>query len=199
MFEVEIHMALASEQQAKELLKNAAKVGEQAQVDEYYDFAGLKLYRKKAFLRVRDHRKLNLKYFPQDTHTSVEVAFDFGSAALQELHTIASFLALRPFEKTRTDEQTVKEWLAENSLKPLIVIDKHRATYKDSTYTYMLDDVKGLGKYLEIERETESAEEARQIEEELKAYARAAGVQKFEHKGYVQWYVEKYYPELLKA
>lgn len=78
------------------------------------------------------------------------------------------------------------------------MIDKRRAVFKDEVYVYAVDDVHGLGQFMEIERETDDEGETERIKDELKIFVEKIGARGIENKGYVQMYVEKYYPQLLK-
>jgi adenylate cyclase class IV len=197
MFEVELRFAISEAEQAQRVLKDAQKIGANAQTDEYFDFEGLPLYRRNAFVRVRDHCKLNLKYFAhKDSNVGEEMAFEFGNGALEPLNGIAAFLKLAQF-KGNANEENVKRWLGANGLKPLIVIDKKRTQFKDAEYVYALDEVNGLGTFLEIEKETESEKEAEAIRAKLRKHAEQFDLKIIDNTGYVQMYVEKFYPQLL--
>lgn len=197
MFEVEIKFEVDGAK-AKGIVRGKHKVSETQQIDEYFDFSDLALYKKHAFLRIRDHKKLNWKAYPaKDSIIATEIAFDFEKQNVDALHSIADFLKVDKFDG-KADEESLKRWLLKNGLKPLIVLDKKRAVFQDENYVYAVDDVRGLGKYMEIEKETEDKSETEKIKDDLKRFANEIGVKTIDEKGYVQLYVEKYYPHLLR-
>lgn len=198
MFEIEVKIELNEKQDLQSILGEATKVGEKHEVDDYFDFKGIPLYKKHAFLRIRDHKKLNLKYFPtQGTHIAREHEYYFSKPDSTQLQAIAEYLGFAS-PVNALDELGAKKWLEENALKPLMTIEKKRTRYKDDKYAYDVDEVEKLGKYVEIEVEANTLEEAEKAKNELARLVKLRGWKIFENKGYVHMYVEKYLPELLK-
>ncbi|MGE5829294.1 MAG: CYTH domain-containing protein, partial [Micromonosporaceae bacterium] len=123
--------------------------GETRVVDTYYDDGGGSLYRAGVFVRVRNSRSVEVKWTPDPddrSHTnSQEEKYEYpvGGAAAEALRS-----RLRPYvDLTPSGTGRLEDW----GLSPLVTVDKVRRSYGLDGLTVCVDEVDGLGSFIEIE------------------------------------------------
>jgi predicted adenylyl cyclase CyaB len=130
-------------------------------IDIYYDVNDGNFYKKGVFIRKRNNKKLDFKFNLEDfintdnpndhTHCD-EYSFEipFAKNQLPNMKEVCSILELDlPLEFS------FNGFLKTNDLLSFIKVDKQRTISKDNDYIISIDEVKGLGKFLEIERDVE--------------------------------------------
>ncbi|MFA5797110.1 MAG: class IV adenylate cyclase [Candidatus Woesearchaeota archaeon] len=76
------------------------------------------------------------------------------------------------------DLKQAQRLVAALGFKPLIVIDNVRTAYLTSKYEIVLEEVKGLGLFLEIERlRVKDSEDINQIKQEIRKFSKPFGLQ----------------------
>ncbi len=121
-------------------------------LDIYYDTADYKLISTGNFLRNRNNNKVDFKLNIGDLSHSYckETRFDYKSfcpnKSLEEIFAKigASY---------NPDFVDFDSFLKANKLSPLAIIDKDRKVYQIDDLVISLDEVKGLGKFMEIEKD----------------------------------------------
>lgn len=89
-----------------------------------------------------------------------------------------------------SDFNTCRELLRKLSFTEVTEVFKMRKTYRLNEFKANLDDVKGLGKYLEVEAKAQSINDISNVEEKLKNLLKKLGF-------YEEQFIKKSYLELL--
>jgi adenylate cyclase, class 2 len=162
--------------------------------DIYYDTANFDLLSQAVFVRVRNHARLEFKFNEQaaSAHTHcTERAFSLvpepGSA--QEMHTLFS----RFLPGWRCAE-TVSEALSHNGLIELARIENRRVQYTWENLVVCVDQVEGLGEFLEIETQCNEESETHQALARLEHMAAGLAVRQIRI-GYVERWLQKHHPQ----
>jgi predicted adenylyl cyclase CyaB len=169
--EVELKFQVLDELQTKNFLKNLKFLGEKRNVDVYLDTKDGDLYKRGIFIRIRDNKKLEFKFnladiqskeFSKHEHCD-EFSFPLPLTqdSIRKINEVCRILGLK-------EALSLEELKSKNNLIDSIVIDKVRQKFTDGKFEYSFDDVKDLGKFLEIEYRASSDEDAEKIKEEMR-------------------------------
>jgi len=166
------------------LLADAQFVGQSKLVDVYFDVPGFKLFECGVFVRIRNQEDFDIKYNPnfQDiAHTfSEELNFPWP-LSVKNAGLVSEFLghfAARAEPQTSDVVQAFK-------LQELVTIRKERKHFEAVGIEIFIDDVEGLGAFIEVE--ASNAEKFRRVSE----FCNAVGLRNIET-GYVELYLRKY-------
>ena len=155
--EVELKFQILDDGQINEFIKSLKFVNKKRIIDVYLDTKERDLYKKGIFIRIRDNKKLEFKFNLDafrnqnklNRHEECnEFLFPFPllKDSVDSINKICRSLNLR-----RVTTPSLEELKNKNNLIDSIVIDKIRRKYTDDTFEYSFDNVKGLGKFIEIE------------------------------------------------
>jgi predicted adenylyl cyclase CyaB len=169
--EVELKFQVLDELQTKNFLKNLKFLGEKRNVDVYLDTKDGDLYKRGIFIRIRDNKKLEFKFnladiqskeFSKHEHCD-EFSFPLPLTqdSIRKINEVCRILGLK-------EALSLEELKSKNNLIDSIVIDKVRQKFTDGKFEYSFDDVKDLGKFLEIEYKASSDEDVEKIKEEMR-------------------------------
>ena len=180
MIEVELKFGLApglyDQLQARfAAMPSVQCVGQVDSTDIYYDTVHYDCLQKAIFIRIRNHKRLEIKFHeeadPNHTH-STERVFPLRTTPeqMQEFNMLCAHLL--PLWNAAG---TIEEALQVNGLGVFVPIKKQRVLYTSQDMTLCLDHVEGLGDFLEIEvlcEEHEKGEEHMATDEAEKAMLR---------------------------
>ncbi len=144
-------------------------VGQVDSTDIYYDTVHYDCLQKAIFIRIRNHKRLEIKFHeetdPHHTH-SMERGFPLRATPeqMQEFNMLCAHLL--PLWNAA---ETIEEVLQVNGLGVFVPIKKQRVLYTYQDMTLCLDHVEGLGDFLEIEVLCEEREEHTATDEAEKA------------------------------
>lgn len=171
MIEVELKFELGPEIREQLQARFAAiasiqSVGQINSTDIYYDTASYDCLQRAIFMRIRNHKRLEIKFHEEadPNHIqSMERAFPLRATPeqMQEFNTLCAHLL--PLWQTA---ETIEEALQLNGLEAFAPIEKQRVLYTCQDITLCLDHVKGLGDFLEAEvlcEEHTAADEAEKV------------------------------------
>ena len=155
--EVELKFQVMDSFRSEKFTEKLRFVEEKRIVDIYLDTGKGDLYKKGVFLRVRDDKRLDFKFNLADFQNQNELSrhehcneFSFSiplpKDSVSSINEICQILNLGKIKNPNLKELKVK-----NNLINSMIIDKIRQIYNDGTFEYSLDNVKGLGKFIEIE------------------------------------------------
>ena len=174
--EVELKFQVLDEAQIEELLKNLQFINEKRMVDVYLDTGKGDLYKKGIFVRIRDNRKLEFKFnlaafqnqnklnwHEECSEFSFPLPLASASDSVDSINKICKILKLKEITTPNLEEFKNK-----NNLIDSILIDKIRREYKDKKFRYSFDDVKKLGKFIEIEFLASEEDDIEKIKNEMR-------------------------------
>ncbi|MFW5978437.1 MAG: class IV adenylate cyclase [Halohasta sp.] len=152
MYEVELKLAADHDALRERLAAQGADhVDSRRQVDTYYDAPHRDFAETDEALRIRHEAPADAGTQPADSETVTKITYK-GPLVESE-------------SKTREEHETVVESeaalegvLSGLGFEPAATVEKDREFYALDEYTISLDDVAGLGEFIEIEREATEAE-----------------------------------------
>ncbi|SRR5581483_5257551 len=162
MIEVEVKFELLAQAQLKEYFPTMQFVRHVHNSDVYYDTPGFDLLRQAVFVRVRNQQRLEFKFNAQadPAHVqSTERAFSLrpSPSEAEEMH--ALFTRFLPQWRTA---DSVEEALCCNGLVELARIENSRICYSREDIIICVDQVEGIGDFVEIEMQCEEDGDTRQ-------------------------------------
>ena len=141
-------------------------------VDIYLDTPNASFYQRGLYFRVRNNKKFEIKFnracledpkLPrQDFCEEHCFSLPLQACDLTRLNDLLLSLALTPIYNA--DLETLKE---ANNLVGLYTVDKIRTSYRCENFTLAVDEVAGLGMFLEIELMAQSTEGIEAIKQEM--------------------------------
>lgn len=184
-----------SKHQIEAHLKDAKQIKTKKQTDVYYDTEDAKLFKKGIFIRLRDNHRLDFKFNPEETdqhNYCLEHKFEVPIFAekLFKLNKTIEALNLN-----KVDTASFQDFLETNNLKEFVVIDKEINQYEKENITYRIDEVKELGKFIEIEIETSEEKQIKELNKKIKSIGTELNLKNV-GTGYVELYLRKYNKEL---
>jgi adenylate cyclase, class 2 len=148
--EFEIKSPIDDERDLKPLLEIAEFVGEAASTDTYWDIATHDLFKRGIFLRIRDNGQFDIKFnpdFEDIAHMSCD-EYSYGwPLSDSDAKAVETFLAAYLPIKT----PQAGEVFAKFELNEFVAVKKARKTFGANGVVICIDDVDGLGKFIEIE------------------------------------------------
>lgn len=195
--EIEIKFKVKDQKNVREFLDNKEFLEKKKILDIYYDTKAAKLYQKGIFIRKRNSKKLDFKFniddiedlgkFSDHSHCD-EYSYEIPlkNDNLKDINEVLSLLRLN-----RVKEASLSNIIEVNNFYETVVIDKTRFIYKDSDFTYSYDYVKNLGKFLEVEKLTDSSENVDIIKKKIKNKVKKLNLEIITT-GYNELYYRKY-------
>jgi len=139
-----------------ELTKKLSYAGEHRVVDDYFDTIDGQFYQDGVFIRIRNQSSLDIKFNPDH----------LGKSNVSEHVSCHEYSFREPFQETdsplfKSLESLInfrlptgvsfQSFLDANNLRPFIAIDKIRQTYTNELYNVVVDHIKNLGVFMEVE------------------------------------------------
>ncbi|WP_224268995.1 class IV adenylate cyclase [Haloprofundus salinisoli] len=151
MYEVELKLR-ADHDDARERLAalDAEELGDVAQADTYYDAPHRDFAETDEALRIRRERRTDA-VADGDAAETAKVTYK-GPLVENESKT------REEFETGVDDGETMSSVFDGLGFEPAAVVEKQREYFRVDEYTVVLDDVAGLGEFVEIEREAKESE-----------------------------------------
>lgn len=174
IIEIELKYQVLDEYQIQEFLKKLAFIKKERIVDIYLDTKDGNLYKKGVFIRTRNNKTLDFKYNLEDFRDlrkmSIHEQCDEYSFPLPLTNDFLKVInqncgILGLVEISRPDLEELK---LKNNLTESVIIDKIRQKFKDREFEYSFDDVKELGKFLEIEVKSQEGENFEKIKRKIR-------------------------------
>ena len=172
--EVELKFQILNDVQIEEFLRNLEFINTKRIVDIYLDTGEGDLYKKGVFIRIRDNKKLDFKFNLADFQNQNKLSwheqcdeFSFNLPLVKD--SIASINRIcKTLNLKKITTPNLKEFKNKNSLIGSMVIDKIRREYTDGKFQYSFDDVKELGKFIEIEFPASKEDNLEKIKNEMR-------------------------------
>jgi len=195
--EIELKYQVLDEPQVQEFLKKLDFIDKKRVIDVYLDTKDGNLYKKGIFIRIRDNKILDFKYNLEDFQNLNKVSmheqcdeYSFSlpltNKSFKAINQNCKILGLVEISKPDLGELKLR-----NNLIDSVVIDKIRQKFKDEEFKYSFDDVKGLGKFLEIEVEGQEGEDFEEIKDRIREKVKNLKI-KLITTGYNEVYWRKY-------
>ena len=148
--EVEFRFQVTDEEKARDFLGRLEFIKKSKQKDVYFDTESGDFYKRGIFIRTRDGRSLDFKFNLEDNaHEDCDehsFSIPLTPKDKRRLNTVCKKLGLKmPKVIGFEDFRNI------NNLKEFVVIEKVREKFKDNEFTYVFDDVRGFGFFIEIE------------------------------------------------
>ena len=196
--EIELKFQILDEQQAIDFLEKLSFINEKRIVDTYLDTKDARLYKKGFFIRIRDSKTLDFKYNLEDVENKHEhceehsFSLPLTADSLDSINRVCSILGL--IEIKNPDLEKLK---TENNFINSVIINKTRKIYKDEDFVFCFDDVKGMGKFLEIEAHASNQDNLEKIKNKMRDKIKNLKL-KLITTGYNELYWKKHNPEIYK-
>lgn len=194
MIEVELkfEIAPASRPRLEEHLATIGPARCLKNTDTYYDTPAFDLLSQAVFVRVRNQDRLEFKFneqaAPAHNHCTERVfSLESEPRQAEEMNNLFSGF-LPDWRKAGT----VNQALQQNGMIELARIENHRSEYTCENLIVCVDQVEGLGNFLEIETQCEEESEIDQAVSRVQAFA-AGVVARQVHIGYVELWLQKYH------
>jgi adenylate cyclase, class 2 len=161
--------------------------------DIYYDTADFDLLSQAVFVRVRNHQHLEFKFNEQAAPAhiqSIERVFSLMPEPAQAEAMNTLFIRFLPRWRSAN---TVNEALRQNGLIELARIENRRVQYTNENLTVCVDQVEGLGEFVEIETQREEDSETQQAIVYVQEFAAGFAARQV-RVGYVELWLQKHNP-----
>ncbi len=138
------------------LTRKLTYIGEKRVVDDYFDTIDGQFYQAGIFIRIRNLSSLDIKFNPDH----------LGKSNVSEHVSCHEYSFREPFQDSdgalfkslegligipQPLENSFQSFMDTNNLHSFLVIDKIRQTYTNESYTIVIDHVKNLGVFMEVE------------------------------------------------
>lgn len=195
--EIELKYQIINEDQIQKFLKKSFFVNKKRIVDIYLDTKEGNLYKKGIFIRIRDNKTLDFKYNLKDSKNLNKVSMHeqcdeysfplpLTNDSIKAINQNCRILGLIEISNPDLGELKVK-----NNLINSVIIDKIRQKFREGEFEHSFDDVKGLGKFLEIEIEGQEGEDFEEIKNRIRKRVKNLKL-KLITAGYCEAYWRKY-------
>jgi len=196
--EIELKFQILDEPQVRAFLKNLDFISKKKIVDIYLDTKNAGLYKKGFFIRIRNNKTLDFKYNLEDAEGKHEHCEEHSFSlpltidSLGSINEICKVLGLAGIMNP-----SLEEFKTKNSLIISMIIDKLRERYKDENFGFCFDDVKGMGKFLEVEARASSEDDLEKIKDKMREKIKDLKL-KLITTGYNELYWKRHDPEIYK-
>ena len=170
--EIELRYEILKPEQLPSFLASFEKLHQKQDVDIYLDNPQALLYQKGIFIRIRNNKKLDIKFNRatlknpdlaiQDYCQEHSFALPLQEKDLSQLNELLMSLDLKP--TAVADLEHVKN---ANNFAEHYRVDKMRTSYKHDSFTVCLDEVADLGTFLEIELMASSIEDLAVVKQQM--------------------------------
>jgi len=171
-FEIELRYEVLDRAQILSFLASATQLHTKHDIDIYLDTPAHILWKRGIFIRIRNDKKLDIKFNRACLNDSTIDRLDYceehsfslplESAILSKINSLLTSLDLKVLPIA--DLATLKSI---NELEEHYVVDKVRTTYIYNSFTLALDEVADLGSFLEIELMAENADNLEKVKDEM--------------------------------
>lgn len=197
--EVELKYQVMNKAELSTFLKNLKLKNQKTVKDIYLDTNDGDLFKRGIFIRIRNNTSLDFKFNLAEVQKKItDMPFDHSHCdeytcsvplpkdALPELNTISVLLGMKKVKKA-----SLSEFMAENSLIESVKVDRKRAIYTAGKFDIVIDIVKGLGDFLEIEYMTSDVKNLENVKDEMREYLKEYNL-KYINTGYNELYWRKH-------
>lgn len=170
--EIELRYEVLKSEQLTSFLAPFEKLHQKHDVDIYLDNAQAILYQKGIFIRIRNEKKLDIKFNRatldnpdlaiQDYCEEHSFALPLQEKDLVKLNQLLVSLDLKP-----TAIADLEQFEAINNFIEHYRVDKIRTSYKHDSFTICMDEVKDLGTFLEIELMANTIEDLAAVKQQM--------------------------------
>lgn len=170
--EIELRYEVHAPQQLASFLLPFEKLHQKHDIDIYVDNAQAMLYQKGIFIRIRNNKKLDIKFNRatlenpdlaiQDYCEEHSFALPLQEQDLEQLNLLLVSLDLKPIVVA-----DLEQLLHVNNFVEHYVVDKLRTSYQHEAFTLCLDEVADLGTFLEIELMANNIEDLSQVKQAM--------------------------------
>jgi len=189
--EVEFRFEVKDENKIRDFMNKLVFLGKTQQRDVYFDTESGDLFKRGVFIRTRNGKSLDFKFNLEDMENKHEdcdehsFSLPISEDDLEKMNKVCNRLGLESLNVA-----SLERLIEINSLKEFIIIDKKREKFKDGEFVFCLDDIRGFGKFLEIEsmasQDSNLEELKRRMIERVKIFN-----PKFLPTGYVELFVKR--------
>jgi predicted adenylyl cyclase CyaB len=191
VIEVELKFQILDEIQVREFIKNLKFISRRKIVDKYLDTKNADLYKKGLFIRIRDDNNMDFKYNLEDTECKHEHCEEHSFSLPLTIDSLVSINKIcRVLSLNNIMNPNIEEFMTRNNLIVSITNDKIREVYRDEKFEFCLDDVKGLGKFIEIEMHAAKEDDLEKIKDAMRERIRGLKI-KLVTTGYNELYWKK--------
>ncbi len=191
VIEVELKFQILDEIQVREFVKNLKFISRRKIVDKYLDTKNADLYKKGLFIRIRDDNNMDFKHNLEDTECKHEHCEEHSFSLPLTIDSLVSINKIcRVLSLNNIMNPNIEEFMARNNLIVSITNDKTREVYRDEKFEFCLDDVKGLGKFIEIEMHAAKEDDLEKIKDAMRERIRGLKI-KLITTGYNELYWKK--------
>jgi adenylate cyclase class IV len=204
MIEVELKFELPSD--ARLLLQTkldamlVQQLGQADNVDSYYDTANFDCLQQAVFVRIRNHKYLEIKYHehadPSHLHTTERVfPLESGPLLVKEMNAQCS-----RFIPRWQQADTIQEAIHINSLREFVCIKKQRTQYAYGDMILCVDSVEELGDFFEVETHCEDEAEIEQAIANLQDFVASLAFPALHpvEVGYVELWLRLHLPQVYR-
>lgn len=167
-------------------------------LDVYYDTEDFVCLLQAVFLRIRNHQSLDIKFHeqadPEHNHCTERVfPLPATPLAMKEVNTLAA-----RFLPGWQEANTLDEAFETNALKAFVQLKNRRLQYSYENLLVCLDEVEGLGSFLEIETSCEEGTPTEQAHVTLRNFISALDFPALEivQTGYVEQWLRLSHPHV---
>lgn len=195
---IELKFEILDQRGLKRFVKNLKVVETRRIVDTYLDTMGADLFRRGIFVRIRNGKKFDIKFNEEDfikggnadtAHThydEVSHALPLSEDSVRSINRTLKVLGLVPMACP-----SIEDLARRNNLVESVTIDKRRVSYQDGGFRIDIDDVRGLGRYLEIERMADESVDHERILNAMRHHLKGLGLRHVDV-GYNELYWRKH-------
>ena len=170
--EIELRYEVLKPEQLSSFLASFEKLHQKHDIDIYLDNPQSLLYQKGIFIRIRNGKKLDIKFNRatlenpdlaiQDYCQEYSFALPLKKKELNKLNELLISLDLKPIEVA--DFEHLKN---ANNFDEHYRVDKIRTSYKYDSFTICLDEVADLGIFLEVELMASTIEDLAAVKQQM--------------------------------
>lgn len=170
--EIELRYKILDLKQLQNFLLRAKQLHIKHDVDVYFDMPDRLLWKRGIFIRIRNDKKLDIKFNRACLHDLTIDRLDYceehsfalplQETDLQKLNRILTSLDLQPI--AHADLLLLK---SANNIDMHYIVDKERTSYEYHGFTIAVDKVAGLGHFLEIELMAQDADNLEHVKHDM--------------------------------
>ena len=171
-FEIELRYEVLEPSQLSCFVTSFEKLHQKHDVDIYLDNPEVLMFQKGIFIRIRNDKKLDLK-FNRECIANPDLAIqDYCeehsfNLPLQESDLVRLNELLVSLQLNAISIPDLEHFKSVNNLRISYVVDKLRASYRHDSFIIGIDEVVGLGMFLEIELMADSIAHLDSIKKEM--------------------------------
>jgi adenylate cyclase, class 2 len=174
IIEIELRYRILDQEQIASFLATAQLLHTKRIIDTYLDTAERILWRQGIYIRIRNNKKLDIKFNRACLQDATIERLDHceeHSFALpletEKLHVLNELLTNLKLKTLPTaDLQILKSF---NGFETHYVIDKARTSYTYKSFTIVIDEIKDLGTFLEIELMANNENNIEKVKRDMRA------------------------------